>query len=138
MLPQQTQSDDENRSWHEVAPLLDEGLSRMKPGDRDVLLWRFFESRTAAQIGQTLGISEHAASKRVSRAVDRLRNFFTRRGVTVSAAALGGILTAKVSEAAPTALVGAVSSTATLGGGTSAEVVGERLSLRWEREYATA
>ena len=25
-----------------------------------------------------------------------------------------------------------------LGGGTSAEVVGERLSLRWEREYATA
>jgi RNA polymerase sigma factor (sigma-70 family) len=115
---------DDGDEWEDVAPLLDEGLSRLRPKDRDVLLWRFFESRTAAQIGQMLGISEHAASKRVSRAIDRLRDFFTRRGVTVSGAALGGMLAVKVSEAAPAGLVGAVSSAATLGGaGTSAAAI---------------
>jgi hypothetical protein len=92
----------------------------MRPKDRDVLLWRYFESRSVMQIAQALGISEHAASKRVTRAVDRLREFFARRGVTVTAAALGTMLLTNTSEAAPAALIGAVSSTATLGAGSSA------------------
>jgi RNA polymerase sigma factor (sigma-70 family) len=109
--------------WRSVAPLLDEGLSRLRPKDRDVLLWRFFESRSVVQIAQALGISEHAASKRVTRAVDRLRDFFARRGVTVTSALLGTILVTNVSEAAPATLIGAVSSAATAGAGTSAAAI---------------
>jgi RNA polymerase sigma factor (sigma-70 family) len=109
--------------WDRVSPLLDEGLSRLRQKDRDVLLWRFFESRSVLQIAAALGISEHAASKRVSRAVDRLRDFFARRGVTVSSVALGTMLVTKVTEAAPAALVDAVSAAATVGAGASAAAI---------------
>jgi Sigma-70, region 4 len=113
----------EQSEWGRVSPLLDEGLSRLRQRDRDVLLWRFFESRSVVQIAEALGISEHAASKRVTRAVDRLRDFFSRRGVSVSSATLGAILATNVSEAAPAALASAVSSTTALGAGTTAAAI---------------
>ncbi len=100
--------DDAAAAWEQIAPHLDGALGELPNPDRDALLLRFFERKSAREIGQRLGISEEAAQKRVRRALDRLRDRFVARGtvlpVGVSAPALAAILSAKTIEAAPLAL----------------------------------
>lgn len=102
--------------WASVAPWLDEGLARLKPAERDVILLKFFEHRTNREVGDAVGISEQAAAKRVSRAVERLRQFFRRHGVDTSAALIGIHLAAHAVEAAPSGLASTASSAATAPG----------------------
>ena len=58
--------------------------------DRDALVLRFFEGRSLNEIGCALDASEEAAKKRVNRAVEKLRNFFAKRGVSSTAAIIVG------------------------------------------------
>ncbi len=53
--------------WPSIAPHLDDALAELSEKDRRVLLLRFFEDLPLAALGQTLGISEYAAQKRVAR-----------------------------------------------------------------------
>ncbi len=109
--------------WTQIRPLLDENLDRMPAADRDALLLRFFERRSFAEIGTALGVGEEAARKRVTRALDHLRELLARHGVTTTAAALAGLLTSQAVQAAPaglaaaltTASLAAASATSTLG-----------------------
>src|SRR4051794_35188910 len=80
--------------WTEIEPLLEEAMESLEPSERSAVLLRFFENRNLREVGQTLGTSEDAAQKRVSRAVERLREYFSRRGVTVGASGLGLALSA--------------------------------------------
>src|SRR5581483_10777761 len=57
-----------------------------------------------SEVGAEIGASEDAAKKRVSRALGRLREFFLRRGTTLSIAAIGVMLGERVVHAAPAAL----------------------------------
>jgi RNA polymerase sigma factor (sigma-70 family) len=81
-------SKEDDASWQELSPMLDEGLSKLKAADRDALLLKFFEKKSLREVGIALGVSEEAAAKRVTRAVDKLREHFNRRGIAVSSAAL--------------------------------------------------
>ncbi len=105
--------------WERIAPQLDDALARLKAADRDIVLLRFFERRSMGEIGQTLGLSEEAARKRVARALERLRHGFAARGITASAALIASVLGAHSVEAAPpevaAALTSAVGSGASLG-----------------------
>jgi RNA polymerase sigma factor (sigma-70 family) len=101
--------------WIEIAPQLDSALDDLNEADRDALLLRYFEGNSAREMAQRLGVSEQAAQKRVSRAVERLRVIFSRRGVTVGANGLVAIISAKAIQAAPAGL-GAAISTASLAG----------------------
>ena len=73
-------------SWEHIAPYLDVALGELREADRDALLLRYFERKSAREMAQTLGVSEDAAQKRCSRALERLRDFLSRRGVPVGAA----------------------------------------------------
>ncbi len=77
--------------WEEIAPQLDTALSELSEPDRDAVLLRYFERKSAREMAQALGTSEEAAQRRVSRAVERLREFFTRRGVAVGASGLAAL-----------------------------------------------
>src|SRR6185437_17145810 len=79
---------EEQAEWEQLAPLLDEGLNKLGAGERDAVILKYFEKKSLRQVGETLGISEEAATKRVSRAVERLRVFFQKRGAVVSGVAL--------------------------------------------------
>jgi len=63
-----------------------------------------------------LGTSEDAAQKRVSRAVERLREFFAKRGVTIGAGGLAVALSANAVQAAPVGLAATISAALTLAG----------------------
>ena len=87
--------------WTAVQPLLDDAMARLPDKDRDALLLRFFKNESLATVGGTLGISEDAAQKRVSRALGKLRGFLAQRGITTTEAALSATLVAHAVEMAP-------------------------------------
>src|SRR6185295_15692359 len=95
--------------WTQIEPLLDDAMHALDDTDRTAVLLRFFENKSLREVGQTLGISDEAAQKRVSRAVERLREFFAKRGVTVGAQGLVVVISANAVQAAPTGLAGTLS-----------------------------
>jgi RNA polymerase sigma factor (sigma-70 family) len=96
-------------AWENIAPHLDIALGELSEPDRDALLLRYFERKSAREIAQTLGTSEEAAQKRVNRAVERLREFFLKRNVTIGASGLVVLISANSVQAAPTALATTIS-----------------------------
>lgn len=98
--------------WERVEPLLDEAMETLKENDRAALLLRFFENRSLREVGERLGMSEDTAQKRVSRAVDRLRRNFAKRGIVLTAAGLSADLSAHAVQAAPSTLSPAISAAA--------------------------
>ncbi len=113
---------DNGAEWEQLAPLLDEGLNKLGAGERDAVILKYFEKKSLRQVGETLGISEEAATKRVSRAVERLRVFFQKRGAVVSGVALAGLLATESAKAAPAGLAKTISSStaSTAAAGTAA------------------
>ena len=104
--------------WSQIEPLLDEAMNGLGTADRNAILLRFFEGRSLREVGQALGLSEDAAQKRVSRAVDRLREFLSKQGLTVGASGFIAALSANAVQSAPMGLVTAISASATASGAT--------------------
>ena len=102
--------------WQQLRPLLDETLDEMTAVDRDALLLRFFEQREFKEIGATLGLGEDAARKRVTRALDKLRELLARRGVTTTASALSIAVAAHAVHAAPVSLAASIASSSMIAG----------------------
>lgn len=102
-------------SWEQIAPHLDTALSELSEPERDAVILRYFEKKSAAEIGSTIGISSEAAQKRVSRAVERLREFFAKRGVSVGAGGLVVVISANAVQAAPVGLAVTISAAALAG-----------------------
>ena len=118
-------NDTSETSWTEVAPVLDEALAELGERDRQAILLRFFEKMELAEVGRLIGTTEDAAKKRVSRALDKLRTFFARRGVTLTAVALASVMVENAVQAAPVGL-----STATRVGFTGS---GGAASILWPK-----
>jgi RNA polymerase sigma factor (sigma-70 family) len=101
--------------WEAIRPLLDEAMEQLSEPDRDALLLRFFKNHDLRAVGVALSISDDAAQKRVSRAVERLREFLAKRGVAVGASGLAVVLSAHAVQAAPAGMAVALSATALSG-----------------------
>lgn len=112
---EQLMNDATANPWEQVAPALEPAMDELGETDRQAILLRYFENRSLREVGVALGLGEDAAQKRVSRALDRLRDIFSRRGVSLSATALAGSLAAGAVQAAPAGLAVTIS-TAALGG----------------------
>ena len=87
--------------WERLAPCLDEGLAELAPRDRRAIVLRFFEKKDWREVGQPLGLNENAARVRVTRALEKLRRFFGKRGVALSSSVLGALLATNAVQAAP-------------------------------------
>lgn len=96
-------------NWEQIRPALDEALDSLADDDREALLLRYFKNQDFRTVGNALGVSDDTAQKRVSRAVDRLREFFAKRGVTVGASGLVVIISANAVQAAPAGLAATIS-----------------------------
>jgi RNA polymerase sigma factor (sigma-70 family) len=99
-------------SWEPLAPLLDEAMARLGQTDRDALVLRFFEGRSLNEVGAAVGVSEEAAKKRVSRALEKLHRYFAGRGVSSTTAIIAGAISAHSVQAAPVALAKSVAAVA--------------------------
>src|ERR1700690_2071987 len=106
-------------TWNQIAPLLDGALEQLGQKDHDALVLRFFEGRNFKEVGTALGASEAAAKMRVSRALEKLRKFFTKRGVSSTTAIIAGAMAAHSVQAAPVTLAKAVTAVAVAKGATA-------------------
>jgi hypothetical protein len=87
------------------------------------------------EVGAGLGISEDSAAKRVSRAMQKLRAFFGKRGVVLSTTAICGAISANSAMAAPaqvsSSVVATIVGAAGVTASTSALVKGAMDMLMW-------
>ncbi|HWD92429.1 MAG TPA: sigma-70 family RNA polymerase sigma factor [Verrucomicrobiae bacterium] len=90
--------------WEQIAPHLDAALGELMDADRDAVVLRYFHKKSAAEIAAILGVSDDAAQKRVSRAVEKLREVFAKNKITIAAASLGILISAQAVQAAPAGL----------------------------------
>ena len=125
-------------SWETLAPFLDEAMARLAQAERDALVLRFFEGRSLEEVGVAAGVSEEAAKKRVSRALEKLHGYFSRRGVSSTTAIIAGAISANSVQAAPPALAKMVTAIAlskgtTAGGSTLTLIKGALKIMAWTK-----
>jgi hypothetical protein len=82
-------------------------------------LLRYFENQSLREVGDNLGTNEEAARKRINRAVQRLRAFFTQRGVTVGVSGLLAAISTHAVQAAPLGLAAKISTASSILAGTA-------------------
>jgi RNA polymerase sigma factor (sigma-70 family) len=113
----------ETETWTQIAPLLDDAIAKLNERDRNAILLRYFENKSAREMAAALRVDEPAAQKRVTRAVEKLRAFFAKRGITLTAAAIAGAVSANSVQAAPIGLAATVTAAAAKGAAVSASTL---------------
>ncbi len=98
----------EDPIWQQFSPLLDEAISRLGKKDRDAMLLRYFKGKTVREVAEALQVNESAAQHRILRTLEKLRKFFTKRGVNSTTEIIAGTISANSVQAAPVALAKSV------------------------------
>jgi RNA polymerase sigma factor (sigma-70 family) len=99
-------------NWELLRPVLDEAMSALSEPDYDALVMRFYQNQDLRAVGLALGVSDDTAQKRVSRALDKLREILQQRGIATGAGALAAVLAANAVQAAPAGLAATISTAA--------------------------
>jgi len=84
-------------------------MLRLGEKDRNAIVLRYFENKNLREVGAALGASEDSARVRINRALEKLRKFFTKRGVMLSAAVIATAVSANSVQAAPMGLAATIS-----------------------------
>ncbi len=121
--------------WSGIEPLLDEAMNALDATDRAAVLLRYFENQSLREVGLALHTTEDAAQKRVRRALERLRRFFAKRGVTIGASGLGAVLAADAVQSAPAGLATTVTAAATVAGWSVTAATSAAAHMGWSRAF---
>src|SRR6185369_12370045 len=90
------------------------------------------------EVGVAMGASEDAAKMRATRALDKLRKFFSKRGVTSTTTTIAGAMTTHSVQAAPLALaksatVAGIAKGAAASGSTLTLIQGALKVMAWSK-----
>jgi RNA polymerase sigma factor (sigma-70 family) len=123
-------------AWTQIAPLLGGAMEQLGQKDQDAVVLRFFEGKSFQEIGTAFGASENAAKKRVAYALEKLRKYFSKRGVILPVAVITAALSANSVQAAPailakTATAVAIAKGATASGSTLTLIKGALKVMAW-------
>ena len=105
----------DSEAWRQIEPLLDTAMEELGEKDHHALVLRYFEGRNFKDVSTALGTSEAGAKMRVNRALEKLRKFFARRGLTFTAETVAGAVAANSIQAAPPGLAATVTAGALKG-----------------------
>lgn len=90
--------------WEQLAPCLDEAMASLREADRNAIALRYFENLPWREVAGRMQVAEDAAQKRVARALEKIRAFLAKRGVTLTAAVVASEVSAQSVQAAPLGL----------------------------------
>ncbi len=110
---------DEQPAFKALVPLLDEALLSLREKDRTALLLRFYESQSLRDVGAALGVSDDTAQKRVAGALEKLSQFFQRRGFKTATVALTATAIAHTVTSAPAGVAVSIAAIASAGTATA-------------------
>src|ERR1051325_1012167 len=102
----------ETENWLQIAPLLEDAMGKLSEKDRNAIVLRFFEGKSFQEVGTAFGASENAAKKRVGHALEKLRKYFSKRGVASTSAIIAGMMSTNSAQVAPAALAKVISTVA--------------------------
>jgi RNA polymerase sigma factor (sigma-70 family) len=111
-LMHEISTDTSSANWEQIRPVLDDAMLGLSGSDREAVLLRYFEGLPFSNIAERLLLTESAARKRIERALEKLRQNLTHKGVTSTASALAAALGTHASVAAPAGLASVVTSAA--------------------------
>jgi RNA polymerase sigma factor (sigma-70 family) len=117
------QSSAADEFWNEMSPHLDAALAALGEKDRQAVLLRFCENKSLAEVGNALRSGEDTARKRVTRALEKLRKFFAKRGVALTTAVIAGAISANSVQAAPAGMATMIAATAVKGSAVAASTL---------------
>lgn len=112
---QPTQNEQNSTAWNCIEPLLDEALGCLGEKEHDAVVLRFFNGKELKHVGEAMGLTEDAARMRVNRGLEKLRKFFSARGVTLSTTAIAGAVAANSVQAAPAGMACTIATAAISG-----------------------
>jgi RNA polymerase sigma-70 factor (ECF subfamily) len=136
LLRQESVSEADEPQWEAYAPILDEALARMKSSDRDAIALRYLKGMNLAEVAAMLGINEKAAEKRVSRAIERLRQMMSGQVMMPAVAVIALEMLGRGSQAAPTKLAATIVHSGTaIGKGTLVAIIARKAgqAMYWTR-----
>ncbi|MBV9863743.1 MAG: sigma-70 family RNA polymerase sigma factor, partial [Abitibacteriaceae bacterium] len=87
-----TQAPAKTISWGSLEPHLHEALAGLRQHEREAVLLRFLHDKSLKEVAISLGISEEAARKRVTRALDKMRRYFSQHGFAVTGVVLATLM----------------------------------------------
>jgi RNA polymerase sigma factor (sigma-70 family) len=125
-------------SW--ILPMLDQAINSLPDSDRTALLLRYYENGKLPEIARALGVSEGAAQKRISRALDKLRQFLKRQGGgELPAANFDSLLSTHAIGAIPAPVAGAIAASALAGAAAASATAlsGQLLALTTMAKFKT-
>ena len=99
-------------TWNQLAPLLDDAMARLGKKDREAVVLRFFKEKNLREVALAMNVSEAAAQSRVHRALEKLRKFFSKRGVDSTTSTIAGEISIHSVHAAPAGLAKVISAVA--------------------------
>ena len=108
-----------SNDWTQIEPLLDDAMAALDETDRSAILLRYFENKNLREVGESLKISDDAAQKRVSRAVERLREFFSKQKIIIGASGLAVLISANAVQSAPIGLALTITNASLAAAGTT-------------------
>lgn len=128
--------------WRQMAPHLEAAMTRLGTADRALLALRFYENKSGAEAAALLGIREAVAHKRTARALEKLRKFFSKRGVNSTTTLIAGEISAHSVSAAPATLahtvtVAALAKGATASASTLTLIKGALKVMAWTKMKTT-
>lgn len=91
-------------TWDDIQGHVDAAINQLPESTRDMIVAHFLGRKTHEEIAAELGMNRRTVSLRIQRGLESIRRDFARRGITLSAAALGPLLVDNLSVAAPLSL----------------------------------
>jgi len=131
----------DDQTWREIEPALDEAMSTLNPAEHDAVVLRFFERLSLREVGVAQGITDDAAQKRVTRAMEKLRAYFQRWGQAATVAGLSAAILSGAVQPAPSALAALIvagTSTAIAGVGAAATLIKPLLLMKTKLIFSLA
>ena len=106
-------------TWNQIAPQLDEAMARLGKKDREAVVLRFFKEKNLREVAAALNVTEAAAQSRVHRALEKMRRYFSTRGVVSTTAIIANEISTHSVHAAPAGLAKTISAVAVAKGATA-------------------
>ncbi len=88
-------------TWADLEPRIDRALEQLSTADRQLIVARYLAGRSQVELAHEAGVSEGTISRRLSRAVERLRTALAIGGLAVAPAGLTGVLGRYAPSAVP-------------------------------------
>ena len=91
-------------TWEELEPVFDEALAELVVGERTVIVEHYLEGRTQMEMAGRMGLSQSSVSRLLDQSITHLRSKLKAKGL-LCGAALGAMMIAASSQAAPASLI---------------------------------